>query len=53
MSLQVAVLDDVHTCTTSGRRKSTTPTSGWVASHALPLLMKKPQMGAKELQETL
>jgi hypothetical protein len=49
----VAVLDDVHTCTSSGRRKTTTPTSGWVAFHAKPLLMKKPQMGAKELQQTL
>lgn len=48
----VVVLDDVHTCTFSGRRKTTTSTSGWVAFHALSLLMKKHQMGAKELQET-
>ena len=46
-------MHDVHTCTSSGRRKTTTPSSGWVAFHAIPLLMKKPQMGAKELQETL
>jgi hypothetical protein len=50
---QVAVLHDSHTCTSSGRRKTTTPSSGWVAFHALPLLMKKPHMGAKELQDTL
>jgi hypothetical protein len=31
----------------------TTPTGAWVATHALPLLMKKPHMGAKELQTTL
>jgi hypothetical protein len=43
----------MHTCTSSGRRKTITPSSGWVAFHAIPLLMKKPQMGAKELKETL
>jgi hypothetical protein len=37
----------------SGRRKTTTPTSSWVASLALPILKKKPHMGAKELQTTL
>jgi hypothetical protein len=52
-TIVVAVLDDVHTCTSSGRRKTTTPTSAWVAFHAKPLLMNKPQMGAKELQQTL
>jgi hypothetical protein len=46
-------LNDKHTCTSSGRRKKTTPTGAWVAAHALPLLMKKPHMGAKELQTTL
>ena len=51
--MQVVVLHDVHTCTSSGRRKTTTPSCGWVAFHAIPLLMKKPQMGVKELQETL
>jgi hypothetical protein len=51
--LQVAVLHDSHTCTCSGRRKTTTPSCGWVAFHALPVLMKKPHMGAKELQDTL
>jgi hypothetical protein len=40
----VVVLNDVHTCTSSGRRKTTTPTSGWVAFHAKPMLMKKPQI---------
>jgi hypothetical protein len=46
-------LNDQHTCTLSGRRKMTTPTGAWVVAHALPLLMKKPHMGAKELQTTL
>eukprot|EP00267_Zea_mays_P048448 XP_020401016.1 uncharacterized protein LOC103642661 [Zea mays] len=53
LGIDVAVLHDSHTCTSSGRRKTTTPSCGWVAFHALPLLMKKPQMGAKELQDTL
>jgi hypothetical protein len=51
--LQVTALTDEHTCTLSGRRKTTTPTSAWVASLALPILKKKPHMGAKELQTTL
>jgi hypothetical protein len=51
--LQVTALIDKHTCTSSGRRKTTTPTSSWVASLALPILTEKPQMGAKELQITL
>ena len=50
---QVTVIVDQHTCTSSGRRKTTTPTSSWVASLALPILTKKPHMGAKELQNTL
>jgi hypothetical protein len=51
--LQVTVIVDKHTCTSSGRRKTTTPTSSWVASLALSFLTKKPHMGAKELQNTL
>jgi hypothetical protein len=46
-------LIDEHTCTSSGRRKTTTLISSWVASLALLVLPKKPQMGAKELQTTL
>jgi hypothetical protein len=52
-TIVVVVLDNVHPCTSIGRRQTTTPTSGWVAFHTKPLLMKKPQMGAKELQQTL
>jgi hypothetical protein len=43
----------MSTLVQSGRRKTTTPTSSWVASLALPILTKKPHMGAKELQTTL
>jgi hypothetical protein len=49
----VIALTDEHCCTSSGRRKTTTPTSDWVASLAIPILRKKPFMGAKELQTTL
>jgi hypothetical protein len=49
----VTALTDEHTCTSSGRRKITTPTSSWVASLALLIIKKKPHMGAKELQTTL
>jgi hypothetical protein len=42
-----------HTCTLSGRRKTSTPTGSWVACQAVPILTKKPYMGAKELQMTL
>jgi hypothetical protein len=51
--LQVTALTDEHTCTSSGRRKTSTPTSAWVASLALPILKKKAHMGVKELQTTL
>jgi hypothetical protein len=51
--LQVSSLTNEHKCTSSGRRKTTTPTGYWVASLALPILTKKPYMGAKELQTTL
>jgi hypothetical protein len=49
----VTALIDEHSCTSGGRRKTTTPTSSWIASLALPILQKKPFMGAKELQTTL
>jgi hypothetical protein len=49
----VTTLIDEHTCTSSGRRKTATPISAWVASLAAPILKKKPYMGAKELQTTL
>jgi hypothetical protein len=44
---------DKHTCTSSSRRRTTTPTGSWVASLALPILTKNPHMGAKELQTKL
>jgi hypothetical protein len=47
------MLIDEHRCTSSGRRKTTTPTSAWVASLAHPILKKKLFMGVKELYTTL
>ena len=44
---------DKHTCESSARRKTTTPTSAWVASKAVHRLRKKTTMSPKELQDTL
>jgi hypothetical protein len=49
----VTSLTKEHRCTSSSRRKTTTPISTWVASLALPILKKKSHIGAKELQITL
>jgi hypothetical protein len=46
-------MTDEHRYTSDARRKTTTPTSAWVASLVLPILKKKSFMGAKELQTTL
>jgi hypothetical protein len=42
----VTVLNDVYTCTSSGRRKTSTLTSTWVASKSLPNLMSEPDLEA-------
>jgi hypothetical protein len=49
----VTVLNDVHTCTSSGRRRTSTPISAWAAYKALPILMSEPDLGAKKLQKRL
>jgi hypothetical protein len=49
----VTALIEEHTCTSSGRRQTITPTSSWVASLALLILTKKAQMGVKDLHTTL
>jgi hypothetical protein len=48
----VIVLNDVHDCTSSGRR-TTTPPSNWVAYRALPVLTSEPDLGVKKLQKRL
>jgi hypothetical protein len=49
----VTVLHDEHTCTSSGRRWTSVPTSNWVANKALPILMAEPDLEAKKLQKRL
>jgi hypothetical protein len=51
--LQVTVLIEEHTCTSSARRKTTTPTSAWVALKVIHLLKKESNMGPKELRKRL
>jgi hypothetical protein len=49
----VSVLNNVHDCTSSGRRKTSTPITAWVADKALPILMLESELGAKKLQKRL
>jgi hypothetical protein len=49
----VSVLNDVHDCTSSGQRRTSTPTSTWVAYKAILILMSEPDLGAKKLQKRL
>ena len=50
---QVTKVIGNHTCTSSARRKTTTPTSAWVASKAIHHLRKNITMGTKDLREIL
>jgi hypothetical protein len=47
----VSVLNDVHDCTPSGWRRTSTPTSTWVSYKALHILMSEPELRAKKLQK--
>jgi hypothetical protein len=49
----VSVLNNIHKCTSSDRRRTCTPTSTWVAYKALPILISKPDLGVKKLQKRL
>jgi hypothetical protein len=49
----VSVLYDDHECTSSGRRRTSTPTSTWVAYKVLPILMSELELRAKKLQKRL
>lgn len=51
--LQVTTLIAGHNCTSSARRRTTTPTSAWVASKAVVILRKHTNMGPKELWDKL
>jgi hypothetical protein len=50
--LQVTILMNKHTCMSSSRKRTTTPTCAWVASKAVRILRKK-AMGTKELMDKL
>jgi hypothetical protein len=49
----VSVLNDVHDYISSGRRRTSTPTTVWVADKALPMLTSEPELEAKKLQKRL
>jgi hypothetical protein len=49
----VSVLNDVYDYTSSGRRRTSTPNTIWVADKALPIPMSEPELGAKKLQKRL
>ncbi|WVZ88700.1 hypothetical protein U9M48_035187 [Paspalum notatum var. saurae] len=52
-TVMVTVLIGKHNCTSSARRKTTTPTSAWVASKAIHHLKINASMGPKELRSRL
>jgi hypothetical protein len=43
----------IITFTSNRRRRTSTLTSVWIALKTLPILVKKPHIGAKELQNSL
>jgi hypothetical protein len=49
----MVVLNDVHDCTSSGRRRTNMPSSNWVAYRALPILLSEPYLEVKKLQKRL
>jgi hypothetical protein len=49
----VTVLRDEHTCTSSGRRRTSVATSTWVAYKALSILMAKSDLRGTKLQKML
>jgi hypothetical protein len=49
--LIVTMLNDVHACISSGRRRTTTPSSNWVAYRALSILMSKSDLGVKNCKK--
>jgi hypothetical protein len=45
----IIVLNDEHTCISSGRRRTSVPISTWIAYKALLILMAEPDLRAKKL----
>ncbi|CAO2036345.1 unnamed protein product, partial [Urochloa humidicola] len=52
-TVEVTVLVDKHTCVSSMRQITTTPSCKWVASKAVSILREDPHIGARELQKML
>nr|AGR45850.1 mutator-like transposase [Zea mays] len=52
-TVMVSVLVAEHACTSSARRSTITPTSAWVASKAIDIMQKKPNMKTVELRNKL
>ena len=48
--MQVAGWHEGHSCTSSMRRKTTTPSAKWVASKAIIILKQTPDMGPRDMQ---
>ncbi len=51
--MQVQINSGNHNCASRSRVKGTMASQAWVAERAIPLLKKKPSMGAAEVQDTL
>jgi hypothetical protein len=51
--LQVTALIALHTCTSSAKRRTTIPSSAWVASKVIHHLRKDSTIGTKKMKELL
>ncbi|CAN6215728.1 unnamed protein product, partial [Urochloa humidicola] len=49
-AFEVSAWHEDHTCTSSMRRKTTTPSAKWVASKAITILKQTPDMGPRDMQ---
>src|SRR6266542_5981741 len=47
---QITLLINNHTCISTSKVKTITPSRAWVADKAVGILRKDPHMGARELQ---
>jgi hypothetical protein len=49
--MQIQINEGTHNCASTQRVVSKMTSIAWVAERAIPLLKKKPSMGAKEVKE--
>ncbi|CAO2203479.1 unnamed protein product [Urochloa humidicola] len=52
-TIEVTVLVDEHTCVSSMRMETKTPSQNWVVSKAISIIRDYPKISAKELQDKL